>query len=78
MIPQPSAQTAVSAVKPVTEWRAVMNDDFLNQFGGNTTADVFRARVDFIARAGVDARAPIHLTELEIVVQKPTEPRQDR
>jgi hypothetical protein len=40
--------------KSSSQWRVIMNDDGWNQFGGNTTADHLRQRVDYIAKAGVD------------------------
>jgi len=43
--------------KPTSQWRVIMNDDGWNQFGGNTTADMLRQRVDFIAKSGVDVLA---------------------
>ena len=44
-------------LKPSSQWRVIMNDDAWNQFGGLTTAEILRQRVDYIAEAGVDVLA---------------------
>lgn len=51
------AHPAAPVRRPVAAWRVVFNDDTQNQFGGKTTAELLRRRVDFIAENGVDALA---------------------
>jgi len=46
--------SAGASLRPADEWRVIHNDDAGNNFGGLTTAEVMRERIDFLAEAGVD------------------------
>jgi len=41
-------------LRPAGEWRVIHNDDAGNNFGGLTTAQIIRERIDFLAEVGVD------------------------
>ncbi len=44
-------------LKVKDQWRVIVNDDGRNNFGGATTADMLRRRVDFLCESGVDVLA---------------------
>lgn len=48
------ASGADAPLRPVAEWRVIHNDDAGNNFGGLTTAEIMRERIDFLADVGVD------------------------